>query len=274
MYKIESYEQIQNFVKNIRELRKGFVTNFYWDDNKHSYWIAAGTLEFAQSPECIIMVHQCKQFTNLYYIATSLSAFGELLNRLNIEGTLVVDIVCKGDGEIIQKEFTNMGFIKYKHLYRMTHVGRITKTDWEQDPRVKNGDKTDALMVYSILQKDFDPLAEQLPSLKELEDFADKNQLLVIKDNNTISGFLIYELTGFTWYLRYWYTSPDYRNKGIGSGLLKTSLLYGVETKRQIFWVIADNVNAIKRYEHYGFSRENMNDYVMIKIKKNERESN
>ena len=265
MNKIESYEQIQSFVKQIRELRKGFVTNFYWDDNKHPYWIAAGSLEYVQSPECILMVHQCEDYTNLFYIATTFSAFGELLNTIDVEGTLVADVVCKGEGDVQLEAFTNMGFAKYQLLYRMSHVGRIVSTDWVQDPRVKYGDKLDALEVYSVMQKDFDPLAEQLPSIKELDDYADRKQLLVIKDNDKLCGFLIFELTGVTWYLRYWYTSPDYRNRGVGAGLLKTSLLYGVDSKRQIFWVVADNENAIKRYEHYGFSRENMNDYVMIK---------
>lgn len=265
MRKIESYEQTQSFVRQIRELRQGFVTNFYWDDNKHPYWIAEGSLVYEQSDNCILMVRRCEKFTNLFYIATSITAFGELLNKQQIEGTLVVDVVCKGEGTAEQEAFANLGFEKYQHLYRMSHVGRIVGSDWMQDPRVKYGEKSDVALVYDAMQKDFDPLAEQLPSLKELEDYAERKQLLVIKDSDNLCGFLIFEITGVTWYLRYWYTSPGYRNKGVGAGLLRTSLFYGIESKRQIFWVIADNDNAIKRYEHYGFVRENMNDYVMIK---------
>lgn len=265
MRKIESYEQIQSFVRQIRELRQGFVTNFYWDDNKHPYWIAEGTLVYEQSENCILMVRRSEEFTNLFYIATSFAAFGELLNDLRLDGTIVVDIVCKGEGIVEQETFTKLGFEKYQHLYRMTHVGRIVGSDWMWDPRVKYGEISDTALVYNAMQRDFDPLAEQLPSLKELEDYAERKQLLVIKDGDNLCGFLIFELSGVTWYLRYWYTSPNYRNKGIGAGLLKTSLLYGIESKRQIFWVISDNDNAIKRYEHYGFHKENMNDYVMIK---------
>lgn len=265
MNKIESYEQTQNFIRQIRELRQGFVTNFYWDDNKHPYWIAEGSLVYEQSDNCILMLHRSDKFANLFYIATSFAAFGELLNNLQLEGSLVVDVVCKGEGTAEQEAFANLGFEKYQHLYRMSHVGRIVGLDWIQDPRAKYGEKTDIQLVYNAMQKDFDPLAEQLPSLKELEDYAERKQLLVIKDDDNLCGFLIFEITGVTWYLRYWYTSPDYRNKGVGAGLLRTSLLYGIGSKRQIFWVIADNENAIKRYEHYGFVRENMNDYVMIK---------
>ena len=158
-----------------------------------------------------------------------------------------------------------MGFETYQSLYRMTHAGQLAGNDWVKDSRVMFGEDSDVALVYDALQRDFDPLAEQLPSIKEIDDYKNRNQLLVIKDGHILCGFLIFELSGQTWYLRYWYTSPDYRNQGVGAGLLKTSLIYCIESKRQMFWVIADNTNAIMRYEHYGFTRENMNDYVMIK---------
>lgn len=265
MKKIKSYEQIQNFVRQIRELRQGFVTNFYWDDNKHPYWIAEGSLVYEQSSNCVLMVRHSDGFDNLFYIATTFDALGEFFNKLQFIGTLVIDVVCKGEGTAEQETFISLGFEKYQHLYRMSHVGSIVGSDWMQDPRVKYGEKTDVAFVYNAMQKNFDPLAEQLPSMKELEDYAERKQLLVIKEGDSLCGFLIFEIMGVTWYLRYWYTSPNYRNNGIGAGLMRTSLIYGIESKRQILWVIANNENAIKRYEHYGFKKENMNDLVMIK---------
>ncbi|MBA4320402.1 MAG: N-acetyltransferase, partial [Flavobacterium sp.] len=38
----------------------------------------------------------------------------------------------------------------------------------------------------------------------------------------------------------------------------------GRNTKRQLFWVIKSNENAIKRYLHYGFKEEKMYNFVMI----------
>lgn len=265
MHQVVSYEQTQDFVRQIRLLKKGFVTNFYWDGNKHPYWLAEGSLEYESSDECILMVHRQQQFVNLFYIATSLAAVTKMLHSLSLSSLQVADVVCKGDGCQEKEIFAQAQFEVYKHLYRMTHIGKMAAPDWVEDPRVRYGEKSDALLVFEALQKDFDPLAEQLPSLQEIEDFAERRQLLVIKDQEKLCGFLIFELSGVTWYLRYWYTSPNYRNQGVGAGLLKTALIYGGESKRQILWVIADNENAIKRYEHYGFSRENMNDFVMIR---------
>lgn len=42
MDKIVSIEQLQELIINIRNLRKGFLTNFYLDKFKHSIWIEKG----------------------------------------------------------------------------------------------------------------------------------------------------------------------------------------------------------------------------------------
>ena len=267
MHSVESYEQTQHFAKQIRSLRKGFFTNFYWDPNRHPYWITEGTLLFEQGEECVLMIHQNDGFANLYYISTSLDSIATMVDKWQTKQDLVVDIVCKGEGIAEQNAFSRMGFTLCKSLYRMNHIGQMAQPGWLKESCVMYGSKDDALLVYQALQQNFDALCEQLPSLKEVEDYAERRQLLVIKDSERLCGFLIAELTGVTWYLRYWYTSIDYRNQGIGAKLLRASLIDAFASKRQLFWVIADNDNAIKRYEHYGFTRENMNDYVMIKKK-------
>lgn len=265
MDKIISFEQIQLFIKKVRAQKKGYVTNFYWDSNKHPYWLASGLLQYEESEECVLMFHDSGMFTNFYYIATNLDAVENMLNSIKLKNDLVVDVVCKGDGNEVVDTFKKMGFEFYRNLYRMSHIGQIVQHDWPRDSNVVKGNKDDAAKVLEILNRDFDPLCEQIPLLKELEDFAERGELSIIKDKNNICGFLIAEITGATWYLRYWYISPDYRNQGIGARLIKTSLIDGILTKRQIFWVLSDNENAIKRYEHYGFSKEIINDYVLIK---------
>ena len=267
MRKVESFEQTLQFTKQIRSLKRGYVTNFYWDSNKHPYWLAEGTLLYKEVDECVVMLHQNNGFANLYYIATELKAVSKMMNSLPLCQDLVIDIVCRGEGLVEQEAFKVMGFTLYKSLYRMNHVGQMAQSNWQRDDSVAYGTASDAVLVFETLQRDFDPLCEQLPSKKEIVDYAQRDELLIIKDGQRLCGFLIAEKTGVTWYLRYWYTSPDYRNLGLGAKLLRASLMDASNSKRQLFWVIADNENAIKRYEHYGFKRENMNDYVMIKRK-------
>lgn len=265
MKKVESYEQIQEFVQYIRKQKKGFVTNFYWDSNKHPYWIANGCLEYKQYENCIFLVHKQDLFSTLFYISTDYNTICEKFHIIQFESPVIIDLVCKGECKSELTLFKSMGFEIYQSLYRMVHVGQMLTEDWNIDSRVQYCKENAVKLVYDTLQNDFDPLAEQIPSLKEVSDFALRNQILIITDDDKLCGFVIFEIIGMSWYLRYWYTAHDYRNQGVGAALLKASLILGKETKRQILWVIEDNKNAIQRYEHYGFSRENMNDYVLIK---------
>lgn len=267
MHKVESFEQTQLFSKRVRSLRKGCVTNFYWDPQKHPYWLAEGSLTYEQFDEGFLMFHHSATFSYLYFIATDYATVATMLQVMLIKEDLVVDVVLRGDDRSTIESFKSMGFELYRSLYRMSHVGQMVQHDWVKDPSVVQGTKSDAKIVHQVLLRDFDSLAEQIPSLKEIEDFSERGELSVIKDGDNLCGFLIAEITGATWYLRYWYTSPDYRNMGVGAKLLRTSLINGIACKRQMFWVLSDNENAINRYEHYGFVRENMNDYVLIKRK-------
>ena len=265
MDKVLSYEQIQGFVSEIRSLNKGFVSNFFWDSNKHPYWLAAESLTFVRKEACILMLHQQESFCNLFYISTDMETACLAISSMSFETVCVVDVVCKGEGEEERKRLQSVGFLPYRHLFRMSHVGLLADDTWEQSQEVEYGVEEDINALNNALRDNFDPLSEQLPSVKELSDYIKRKQVLVIKDGSILCGFIIFELIGMTWYLRYWFTSSLYRNKGIGAKLLKSSLFQAKSTKRQILWVISDNENAIKRYEHYGFKREMMNDYVFIK---------
>jgi len=265
MDKILSSEQIQGFVSEIRSLRQGFVSNFYWDSNKHPYWIAEENFFYLRKDACVLMLHQKEDFCNLFYIATDMMAVRNASASVSFETTCIVDVVCRGGGEEDMTHLLHAGFSPYQHLFRMSHVGLLADESWKMDPKVAFGTSEDIDQMNVALKKNFDPLSEQLPSVDELRDYVERKQVLVIKDDLNLCGFIIFEVTGMTWYLRYWFTSPVYRNQGIGAKLLKSSLSLAKETKRQMLWVISDNDNAIKRYEHYGFNRELMNDYVLIK---------
>lgn len=272
MDRVVSYEQVQGFVGDIRNLRQGFVTNFFWDERKHPYWVEAQSLFFGKTDHCYLLLHQNGEFSNLFYIATDMGAVAEAIGQTALETDSVIDIVSKKDGQEETEILKGVGFEPYRQLFRMSHIGQLADNSWEEPEGVTMGEDADAEQVYDALQQGFDPLCEQLPSMQEVRDYIQRRQLLVVREGRTLCGFLIYELSGQTsWYLRYWYTVPEYRNRKVGSRLLKAALLKGRDTRRQQLWVVSDNENAIRRYEHYGFKRETVTDHVMIKYRQNER---
>lgn len=272
MDKIVSYEQIQNMENHIRSLKRGFVTNFYWDNRKHPYWLSDSSLYYDAKLDCFLLIHQSEDFLNIYYIAVSINAFLRHSAEIEFEKDVVLDVITKEENLALISEFLSYGYEMYKHLFRMIHVGPMIVEENEINDSVISANMNDIVAISNALYQCFDPFAEQLPSNMELSDHISNDEIILIMDKDTICGFIIFEIVGVTWYLRYWYTSPDYRNLGIGAKLLKASLIKGKNTKRQILWVMSNNENAIKRYEHYGFKRELLNDYILIKRKHNMKE--
>ena len=123
--------------------------------------------------------------------------------------------------------------------------------------------REDVGMIDEMLHTHFDEQMEQLPLVEELEKMVEQKHVLLSMREGKVSGMILFDLNATTLYLRYWLVLPEYRNKGVGSELLRQFLWEGRETKRQILWVNQANENAIVRYEHYGFKKENMYDYII-----------
>ena len=93
MVRIKSIEEIQNFTCFIRSLRKGLITNFYLNVEKHSIWIETGEFFVHETPECIFFLHENGNFYHLFFTATSTDRTGRYINTLNrLAGQFTSDI--------------------------------------------------------------------------------------------------------------------------------------------------------------------------------------
>ena len=134
---------------------------------------------------------------------------------------------------------------------------------YNPDPDIRFAQEEDLPLIRKQLHQYFDEKTEQIPYDEELKDYTKQRHILVCDEKGIMAGFLIFELNATTLYLRYWFTHPDFRDKKVGSRLLRRFFEEGKDTKRQLFWVIQTNENAKVRYRHYGFSEEDMYDFVM-----------
>lgn len=264
MEQIRSIQQIRDLIAGIRDLQKGYVTNFYLDEVKHGFWISDETFYYEECTDCYILLHKNEGFNNVFYIATALDAVIAVFQQLTGLKNCVLDVVSRREDPEELQALAECGFSVYNKLYRMSRSGKW-KVQGYGGENVIEAQQDDIAIIQSFLYRDFDMMSEQLPTTKELEERVKNHQILVYKKDLAVLGFIIFEILGKTWYLRYWYTSPKSRNLRVGAKLLTRSLSLAPDAVRQILWVIAENDNAIKRYEHYGFKKENMYDYVLIK---------
>ncbi|MBO4481911.1 MAG: GNAT family N-acetyltransferase [Bacteroidales bacterium] len=265
MEKVESIEHLQQLSAEIRSLRRGFITNFYLDPVKHGLWIAKGDCYTERIGTTLFIIKQSPTFWNVFYCSTTLDGFSNNLSSFMAEHigvTMMFDIVGRDiQCQPIVELFLNKGCEDATSLVRMTRM--TSPMEYTADSTIRQATENDIPVVSQLLHTYFDEQTEQIPYDEELMDYARQGHILVCEEYGKIAGFLIYEKNATTLYLRYWFTHPDHRDRKVGSRLLRRFFEEGKDTKRQLFWVIRSNENAIVRYRHYGFAEENMYDYVM-----------
>lgn len=265
MERVQSIEQLHQQSTEIRALRKGFLTNFFLDPVKHGLWIEKCDCYIERLGGTLFIIKQSLTFWNVFYCSTTLDEFSNDLSSFMAEHstiTMMFDIV----GRDVQCQpmvelFQDKGCTEATSLVRMTRMAEAF--DYTLDASIRKATEADIPQVSRLLHEHFDAQTEQIPYDEELIDYARQGHVLVCEERGKMAGFLIYELNATTLYLRYWFTHPDFRDNKVGSRLLRRFFEEGRDTKRQLFWVIRTNENAIKRYRHYGFAEENMYDYVM-----------
>jgi len=272
MEKVESIEQLKELIAYVRNMRQGFVTNFYLDEEKHAAWIRTGGFLFDKYEDTVFLLfdHDTpdseKYFTNMFYISTSEDA---MLARLKeypkkyIYDLYILDIVGRDAMclPLVEK-------LKAMHGYNEMTLVRMTRINGILDERAKGENvvyatRNDVKGVNEMLHTHFDEQMEQLPLEEELEKMAEHKHILLCKRDGKNAGIILFDKNATTIHWRYWCVLPEYRNRGVGSELWHHLLWEGRDTKRMILWVRLDNENAMVRQEHYGFKKENMYDYII-----------
>lgn len=265
MEQAQSIEQLQTLSAEIRAIKRGFITNFFLDPVKHGMWIKKGDCYVERVVNTLFIIKKLPTFWNVFYCSTMIDDFSQdLLNFLTEHkgNTMMFDIVGRdAQCQSVVELFRSKGCQEATSLVRMTRIAE--PFDYTPDASIRKATEVDIPQVSQLLHEYFDAKIEQIPYDEELLDYARQGHMLVCEEQGKIAGFLIFELNSTTLYLRYWFTLPDFRDKKVGSRLLRRFFEEGKDTKRQLFWVIRTNENAIKRYRHYGFVEENMYDFVM-----------
>lgn len=263
---VQSFAEIQQKIAGIRNQRKGFVSNFYPDEFRNNLWISKRQLMMEEAEECVLFLFNNPSFISLYYVATTNEVLSVSIRKLMkvVDIHVVVDLVgVTGQVDPLIELFRDCGFVVRRSLTRMSCLG--VSDEFRQDTeKVRLADCSDVAELHRLLMDFFDPLSEQLPSEEELDRYIENNGIYVYPVDNKIAGFIVFELTKTSFYLRHWFTHPDYRNRGVGSDLYKKVMSQSGNIRRQMLWVVDDNENAIKRYEHYGYQMEKLHDKVMM----------
>ncbi len=264
---VVDYSCVRESIASIKGLKKKYLTNFYENEKVVSSWINDKMFYKYRHGDVQLFFMKNSGFYNLFYVAASDEALEDGLKKIqseNLKTRFVSDILTKDENTEVKKQFRNADFYEYTSLMRMNRMDQYHPEDYMSNDNTIVADASKSDQIYKLLHNHFDPFSEQLPTKEKLLQWIENENVLVYMIEQSVVGFIIYELTGHSLYLKYWFVSPDYRELKIGSKLFELFLYKGYTSKRQIFWVVRSNENAIKRYKHYGFKEDKTYDFVMI----------
>lgn len=257
MDKVRTVEEFKSLVSQCKKDGKNKFSNYFPNPVLHSSWISDGSLSYIILPEATFLIHDLGTYREIIFFSKNLSDFETGLNAVKnlIQRPFSVEIVGKN----------RIPFSKSPSavLMRMTRTGAPPVR--YSSSAVRRATESDIDAIYAIFSTFFHAVLERTPDKNILQNLIVSDNISVyVMPDGEIAGIVVYEVSGISIHLRYWWVSPKHRNKGIGSALLSDFFEAGGKTHRQYLWVFSDNENAINRYRHYGFDFDGMTDDILL----------
>ncbi|WP_316802130.1 GNAT family N-acetyltransferase [Pedobacter nototheniae] len=272
---------IQNFtfseIKNelFRLKNKEMKTNFFMSEKQFDQLLGENKIKAFKSEKSCFLITDDNDFSRLYFIVQDIYELGLIFEYVykNVKGEISVEAVGSSKYlENIKNAFLANGFYEYSSMMRMSKI-RTKKVEVNfENIHLLTRDKKEE--IQNLYNRYFNKFVERIPTNVEIDLFISNECAYYFSDNGEIQGFVVFETHGITSHLRYWFVHPDYREKKIGSKLIQLFFNIGDDIRRELFWVIESNHNAIKRYKYFGFVEEDMHNLILINKDKKYEEPN
>ncbi len=274
-------EQFTNFTYSdikselFRLKSKEMKTNFFMTELQFNSLMSENKIQGFKTEKACFLLTEDDGFRRLYFIVSDVEELKHFLNNEIKNSDTDISVETAGNSAYLQSikdTFLQNGFYEYSSMVRMSKKrSQAEEIDLENIYLLTADKKKEFQELY---RKYFDKFVERIPTGEEIDGFIENKNAYYLSDNNEIQGFIVFECHGITSHLRYWFVHPDYRNKKIGSKLIQLFFNIGENIKRELFWVIESNENAIKRYKHFGFVEEDMHNLILINKNKKYEEPN
>lgn len=264
VYDFSEYRAAYDQVKSVAER---FTTNFYATSQLIETWIGRRALFMFPTPGNLMLLRQDRNFFHVYHLASSPKALSDGLAALvtTTQATLVTDLLGRPEDTAPWLDlYQHHNFAHHQTLVRMSR-GLNPNMSYDLDPEIQQATRGEASTVLGFLEKLLDPLTEQVPTILDLEDLIDAGRIILVRRGNALGGVLIFEITGVAAVLKYWFVDQGARDQGIGSKLIHAFFQLCQNCRRISLWVIASNEDSIRKYEHYGFSRDSTLDQILVR---------
>lgn len=268
MQPVDTVNQVFTAIQQVKSNAAAFCTNFFPVPQKLQSWIDHGELFCEHHSEVTFFFRKDRDFWRIYFCATNAGKLKQEL--MDVRDVKIKSMVM----DLIEREVTpdsllpvmeSTGFRLYTRLRRLTRPrspDSQTLSSGDLEPVYAGNEDIQA--VSDMLNVAFDHYAEQLPAIYEIEAAINNRQILMIKRVQTPAGLLFFESHGLTSAIRYWVVAEKFRALRYGSALMRAYFAAHAAIRRFNLWVITDNQPAILRYQHYGYTSDELVDHVLV----------
>ena len=268
-----TYSEIKSELFRLKS--KEMKTNFFVTELQFNQLLAENKIQVFKTEKACFLLTDDFGFKRMYFIVSNAFELKPFLEYLIANYQSEISVETAGNSNYLQEikeTFLQNSFFEYSSMVRMNKIRNEKKEVNFDHIHLLTMDKKEKF--HSLYKKYFDKFVERIPTSEEIDAFIENKSAYYFSDNDEIQGFIVFEHHGITSHLRYWFVHPNYREKKIGSKLIQLFFNIGENVKRELFWVIESNENAIKRYKHFGFAEEDMHNLILINKNKKYEEPN
>ena len=265
MIAVVDNRELSALMQKVKERGGTLRTNFFIDPLRLSNYLKEGFIYYVNSEQGILLLRKDWDFYHLYYYTNSLESLKILISTYLPQVKLVTDII--GQDLLVMQTveiFETVGFKSKKKLCRYVRMNNLNSNYYLKSNEVSLAVIEDAKQIGNLFIENFNKLFEQVPNLKDVENLIAQRKILVVKNKDTIKGFLVRTATGKTAVLNNFLVDKLYRQENIGTKLLQHYINESQDSKRMILWVIAENEVATNIYKKHGYFEDNLIDYILV----------
>ena len=268
MEKVVSVDPLYADMERIHRSADFYETNFYAGRESIEKWIAWNQLEVVQTEHVLLLLRKSKFSRQVYYFTNDLECLEQVLTEMTgLTDRLNIDFLGKEDPH--RELFEKAGFRHYITLRRMDRLQM-----GGEDKPLEYGEYAvpeDAGQICDILEMTMDLSSDQVPEIREVKDYIDRHEAIVVREEGTqqIISLILWTRKGRGMAWNYWALDPKYKGSIHSLCLLAAYLDLNGSVRRTALFV-RDGNPARAVYERFGFQYNGVNDYVYCYRKQKE----
>ena len=254
-------DQVNRIYTEALKSRKKF-SNCYFQPDELEKWISEDRTVCYTSGRAVILLLKENGYVKVYFMSEDFEWLGDFMKiRNSSPDTFVIEVVSKGEPGDYDFS-TKIPCKKVVNYERLRSGGITVDNSCKEFCYCAEEDYDD---LRTMMDGTFNTIGDRIPTCEELRQFIETKSIIGIHNGKMLAGFLIFEDTKKTSYVRMICVNEACRGKGIGKKLMTSYFSEHRDFKGFTLWCRSDNKPALNLYMNkFDYKRENLYNRIYI----------